>query len=151
MKGNWNAGARRNVTRGFCGRGALQGGRRHWGHGATQGAPRSSRQLAVVAAMANCHSHAAQPPHHAPPLSCSGPSFRSLAVTLTCSIAWSKAFTESPFRRARTTTGAWACNSQRGARTPGRCCSANPSFPPCLRDGKRPLDLHNRSSCTGSQ
>jgi hypothetical protein len=44
-----------------------KGGRRDWGRGATQGAPRSSRQSAVAAVLAACHSHAAEPPHRAPP------------------------------------------------------------------------------------
>jgi len=34
----------------------------HWGAWATQAAPRSSRQSAVVAPMADCHSHADSTP-----------------------------------------------------------------------------------------
>jgi len=58
-------GAEKGATREFSGRGALQRWPQGLRAGATQGAPRSSRQSAGVAVMAACHSHAAEPPHRA--------------------------------------------------------------------------------------
>jgi pyruvate dehydrogenase complex dihydrolipoamide acetyltransferase long form len=59
-----------------------KGGRRDWGRGATQGAPRSSRQSAVVAVMAACHSHAAEPPHRTPPCPSTRKHSRKRGLTL---------------------------------------------------------------------
>jgi len=61
------AGARRNATRGFSGRGALQRWPERlgaWGHA------RRPSELAPIGAdccLADCHSHAAEPPHRVPP------------------------------------------------------------------------------------